>query len=278
MARRLPASIDDVTRVVGWVWSHPGNRDKRVRSLLSAVRFRARAAIGRSTVVGLGERSRIVAELTHANSIVAAYGNPPDYWEWRSWAEILRPGDLFVDVGANVGIYSILAAEMGCRVLAFEPDPANLVALRRNVALNGMENSITVIPKAVSSHVGSIGFLLGHDALARITMQGDGDAVPVPCTTLDAEVDEPIRGLKIDVEGAELDVLRGSTRLLTSRSVHCIQLEWNDMAEANYGTGRDETQGLLQTCGYRMQPELGLEAEADESAERVNVFFVPEDD
>ena len=92
------------------VWAHPSNRDERVRQTGRAALFQARARLlRRDTVVPLGEHSRIVASLGRASSIQLAIANPPDPGEWAVWRRFLRQGDTFLDVGANVGSYTILA-------------------------------------------------------------------------------------------------------------------------------------------------------------------------
>ena len=68
---------------------------------------------------------------------------------------MLRPGDVFVDVGANIGYFSVLAASVvgdDGAVFAFEPDPDNFRLLRRNVALNGQQASIVAVQAALAEH------------------------------------------------------------------------------------------------------------------------------
>ena len=217
----------------------------------------------------------MVASLNHANSVLAAYSNPPDYWEWQVWSSVLKPGDFFVDVGANVGLYSLLAAEAGCRVLAFEPDDDNRSELMRNIAINQREDVVTVVPKAVSDQYDSVAFLAGRDALARITSVRSEDVVHIPCTTLDAEIgNQQVAGLKIDVEGAEASVLQGALGLLKSQAIDLIQIECNQMSQMNFGLSRDDTSAILTSCGYKplsFTPEGG-----DWGPEgQVNHFWVP---
>jgi len=229
--------------------------------------------MGHTTLVPLGTSSRVEANLDHANSILAAYSNPPDYWEWQVWNRVLKPGDLFVDVGANVGLYSLLAAEVGCRVLAFEPDESNRAALERNIGINSRQGTITVLPEAVSDHVGHVSFRAGEDALARIAADEDAGAVRIPCTTLDAVIgQELVAGLKIDVEGAEFRVLKGAERLLRSRAIGLIQMECNQMSEENFGESRDESVAFLSSCGY-VPSRFSLQHEDWGPEGQANIFF-----
>ncbi len=139
-----------------------------------------------------------------------------DPQERAALAEVLRPGDVAVDVGANVGAYSLFMARyVGTegRVLACEPQPQVLERLRVNVQLNP-ELPIEIIAKAVGAHAGTVEFQLGtgNQGEGRIAEAGAHDGVvTVPIAPLAQLLDErgiaAVRALKIDVEGAEPSVL-----------------------------------------------------------------------
>ena len=137
--------------------------------------------------------------------------------------ETVRPGDVFFDVGANVGFFTLLAARLvgpSGTVVAFEPQPENLEALRGNVSLNGFSNVI-VDPRAVSGSSGSGVLDWRNPPTARLVDGGEahsGRSFSVRTTSIDDYVaDNPghvPRMVKIDVEGHELDVIRGMKRTL----------------------------------------------------------------
>jgi FkbM family methyltransferase len=129
----------------------------------------------------------------------------------------VRPGDAVLDVGANVGFYSLLASRLvgdGGRVFAFEPLPRNLFYLRRHLDLNGAGN-VAVHAVAVAEATGSE-FLdvQGDPSMASFSERG----LAVPTVSLDQFFDAasapPPSFVKIDVEGAESRVLRGAKRTL----------------------------------------------------------------
>ncbi len=138
----------------------------------------------------------------------------------REFAAAITPGDVVYDVGANVGIYSLLASSRvgssGC-VYAFEPLERNLHYLRRHIELNHVQNC-TVLPSAVCNQQGTLAFSAAswEPSMARLSPNGE---IKVPATTLDTCIFEdkfrPPALLKIDVEGAEFEVLQGATRTLT---------------------------------------------------------------
>lgn len=133
----------------------------------------------------------------------------------------VRAGDHVWDVGANIGYLALVAARLvgpAGRVLAIEPDPECAAAIRRNAQLNGLA-AIEVIEAAASSNSGVGELVVVRDRLwTRLASVGDHHEsegrVSVRTLALD-DVDGPPPALvKIDVEGAELEVLAGMTRLL----------------------------------------------------------------
>lgn len=136
----------------------------------------------------------------------------------------LGPGDVFVDVGANVGYFTLLAADAVSQtghVIAFEPHPATVEKLRGNIDANGLRN-VTVIPSVASDTAGEVELFSGP-----ATNLGRSSTAPVPDGTAAGRVASVVaadavphelwprvRAIKVDVEGDELRVLRGLHRLL----------------------------------------------------------------
>ncbi len=139
----------------------------------------------------------------------------------------IKPGMTVLDVGANFGYYSVLFAHSvgpRGRVVAFEPNPAMLHELRHNLALNEFSHVITQ-PFALSDHEGELEFSCpvpgqeGHGSLrpnASFAVQG---TIRVRCRPLDAVCSElqlpAVDVVKVDVEGGELQVFKGATRLFS---------------------------------------------------------------
>jgi FkbM family methyltransferase len=139
----------------------------------------------------------------------------------REFLRALKQGDVVYDVGANVGIYSLYASfGVGTSgwVYAFEPLERNLRYLRQHFALNDLQNC-TILESAVCNTEGTIAFSAAdwQPSMARLSPSGE---IMVPSTTLDTCIygDKRLRPpnvLKIDVEGAEFEVLLGAARAVT---------------------------------------------------------------
>jgi FkbM family methyltransferase len=177
-----------------------------------------------------------------------------EFEKQRVIAGLVRPGAVFLDVGAHVGFYTLLASVLtgdGGRVFAFEPLPRNLEDLRRHLDMNGVRN-VTVFRAAVSDHPGEALFHEGPSSSSgRLDENG---AFVVDLVSLD---DLLLRGaiplpdfVKIDVEGAKWSVLEGARRLLT--------LGRPTIFLATHGSGvRARCLDLLQSLGYGCRPLTG---------------------
>jgi FkbM family methyltransferase len=188
---------------------------------------------------------RMWVHLGSAAATKVVYGCPPDWPEMQAWKRLLRPGDLFIDVGANVGTYSLWAAGCGAEVIAVEPDAVTAQRLRDNVALNPGA-PISCVEAAAADREGTIQVTEGQDTLNRI-----GPGREVKATTLDAlAANREVAGIKIDVEGFERLVLEGASRLLTEPRVRVWQLEWNSASTEALGEDRQPAAEILRKAGY----------------------------
>jgi FkbM family methyltransferase len=166
----------------------------------------------------------------------------------------LRAETLFVDVGAHVGLYTLLAAGRVERVVAFEADPYTVRALAVNVARSGARN-VRVVGKAATDHVGTVGFWQSSgtysSSLVRRPDWMTERRVEVEATTIDAEIPEAATDVvvKIDAEGAELQVLAGLTRLVGSAARAVLLVESNPAALAEAGSAPDDLVAALRALG-----------------------------
>jgi len=184
--------------------------------------------------------------------------NVPEEYEpatWRAALDQVRPGDAIVEVGAHIGLYTIAFARRvgpAGTVMAFEPEPANLAALRLHLRMNAVEDRVVAVGAAVSDRPGLIGFASGRGSESRIA-RGHDRSVTVPAVTLDAALEgRRVDGLKVDVEGAELLVLRGARALLAdpSRRPRWLLVEVHPFAWEAFETTSDLLVAELARHGY----------------------------
>ncbi len=171
----------------------------------------------------------------------------------------LRDGRTVVDVGANIGLNTIyFAARVGPtgRVIAVEPAGDNLAVLRDNVARNRLAQ-VTVADVAAGRARETRSFYLRGDVSAVNSFYEDSvyasvtDLVVVPVVPLDELVEGEAHVVKVDVEGAELDVLAGMTRLLGSRSLVLV-VEWHPLLQEKAGFAPDALPDALFNRGFNV--------------------------
>jgi FkbM family methyltransferase len=195
-------------------------------------------------------------------------GNPYEPHIANLFVRVLAAGDVAVDVGANIGFFTVLASILvgpTGRVVAFEPGAENLARLRANLAFNNC-NNVTIIEKAVTNRVGEVEFFInsgnaGGNALWDIGQWpgylekcGVPVRVAVPATTLDAEWEQlrlpAPKVIKIDTEGADQRVLEGASGLLARHKPRFVIAELHPFGLAKMGCSQESLRGFTEGLGY----------------------------
>jgi FkbM family methyltransferase len=200
-----------------------------------------------------GGKLRCYPDNSATNAVI--YFGLSDWLEMSLLRDLLRPGDTFLDIGANVGVYSVLASTLvgpEGRVIAFEPDPTNASRLRHNFSLNGLDSD-DIHQCALGETIGTCRFSTGNDAVGSVVIDEAAAGVEMPCERLDGKVSVSVQPAvaKMDVEGFELDVLKGAVDLLKAQMPKVWLLETNDCCE-RYGKTRLELQHHLDEFGYSL--------------------------
>jgi FkbM family methyltransferase len=149
---------------------------------------------------------------------------------WRQNDYRVPPGGLrgtVVDVGANVGAFSVLAAKSGAAVVhAFEPHPGNRARLEHHLAINDVAGWVVVHPEAVGEKTGDTVWIAGSGGGAHVADEGDVAVQTVSLADVLADVG-PVEFLKHDAEGAEWDSFQSVTAHILHEQVRRIALEWH---------------------------------------------------
>lgn len=160
----------------------------------------------------------------------------PGMWDWLAG---LTADDVLLDVGANVGLYSVAAAALsGCRVVGLEPFPVNVEAFRANVAANGLGDRVRILPIAASARSGA-GRLSHDEAVPGVAAQAfhaTGEAAPAGKSEMavdGAAIDDLVASgaipfpthVKIDVDGNEGSVIAGMQGTLADPRFDSLRME-----------------------------------------------------
>jgi FkbM family methyltransferase len=185
------------------------------------------------------------------------FGTHENY-ETLALINCLRPGMTFIDVGANIGYYTVVAAskvgENG-RVFAYEPDPVNYSFLERSVKANNFRN-VSLIRQALSDEAGFATFFLSdhlgsHSLAAQDTCTR---TTTVELTRLDDDaglIEGGVHVMKMDAQGAEYKIMRGGINLLR-RWMPVIMLEFEPKCLQTMGTSPEEFARLFDDLGYEI--------------------------
>lgn len=201
--------------------------------------------------------------LKYADSPIGTVRN--DVKQLQFFLDGIRPGDFVLDIGANVGQYAVFFAALvskSGKVISFEPDPTSRKMTDKNLALNSFQKRVTVEELALfdENTTRSLYSKAGGDAtasLVRSGLQGEQNVLHAETVTT-VRLDDYLSHhslptpswVKIDVEGAEINVLKGAPQLLASSAV--IVCELHPYAWSEFGTSFEELLELVKVAGKKI--------------------------
>ncbi len=192
---------------------------------------------------------------------------------------LLREDDLFADIGANVGSYTVLASGVvGARSMSFEPVPDTFAKLVRNISVNRIEDRVTAHNIGLSGAEETLRFTANRDTINHV-VSGDTDepTVDVPVRRLDDVLAGEIpRLVKLDVEGWEAQVLDGMPDTLADRGLVAIITETNQSAGRYGGAGKDRVAGTMEAHGFSPFTYHPFERTLGEGGSSHNTIFIRE--
>jgi FkbM family methyltransferase len=212
---------------LSFIAKHPLSRNKPLAGFVRFARWQIESRLNDEVEVDWLEGAKLLVR----NGMTGATGNIycglHEFADMAFLLHLLRPDDLFVDVGANIGSYTVLASAVaGSSTIAFEPDPLTMVTLRRQIGVNDISDRVTTIEAAAGRQTGTASFTTGLDTINHVATESDPNTRHVQMTTLD----EALRGkspvlIKLDVEGYEPDVVAGAIETLRNPTLLAIETE-----------------------------------------------------
>jgi len=171
--------------------------------------------------------------------------------------ELLDTDDIFYDVGANIGCYAAFTGQH-CETVAFEPHPENTISLEQNIDLS--KANVDVFQLALSDESGTIPLTVSESGVpgeGQHSLGEEGDAINVETRIGDELIQErnvkPPTILKLDVEGAEGEVLRGLTQTLEQKDCHTIYCELHPQKMAEWDDTPEGIQEFLKNKGFTIE-------------------------
>lgn len=234
--------------------------------------------ISRSNVNGL----EILLDITSKRELSRAFSysiKEPETLQWID--EYFRPGDVFFDIGANIGQYSLYSAkrfEGKIKVYSFEPESQNFSALNRNIVINNLSDSVKAFCLAVSSVNGIKDFYIHNELMAGSALHQFGDAKDHLGDYFESSHSQGMVGMtldqlcyseklpfpnfiKIDVDGHERDILEGADNVFSDPRLKSILIEINEISiseisDTEYIRASLEKHGLFQVNNSENPAEI----------------------
>jgi len=219
-------------QLLKFITSHPLNKDRKAAALMRFARWQIASRLSGADIVWewVGG-ARFFARNGETGLTQNIYTGLQEFQDMAYMLHVLRPSDLFVDIGANVGSYTILAAKgVGASAFAFEPIPATFARLRENIRLNHIEDRVVCLNVGIGETAETIRFTARLDTVNHALADGevDAQAIDVPVLMLDGIMQDKDPALiKVDVEGYETPVLKGAVATLRKPSLHSVIIELN---------------------------------------------------
>jgi FkbM family methyltransferase len=248
--------MNPVTKILGALRAiarHPVNHRRKLMAVLEYgfIQTAARLVPG-DICVEFPNHTRL---LVSPRMKGAAHYIAPRLCEFEEMAFVmhfLRPGELFVDVGANVGAFTVLAAGVaGAEVRAFEPNPGTFEMLERNIRLNGLQERVNPVRAAAGQSEGTIQLTTDLGTENHVTTGAPAkNSATVKMIALDKELSEAAPDLlKVDTEGFETEVFSGATNLLRRPRLRAMIVERGNSG-VRYGFDEAALHRQIRQCGF----------------------------
>lgn len=241
-------------KTIKTVLGHPLNKDRKVKALMTLFK--------RGLVIRLHKHPMVYPFVEHVSLVVdkgmssaelQIYTRLYDTNEMLFVMHYLRPEDTFVDVGANIGVYSVLASGIaGAKSMSFEPIPSTFLNLKRNISYNNLQDRSELYNLGVGDKEETLVFSNSLDAINHVINDKTfgGPVTEVPVNSLDNLLaDKNVNLLKIDVEGFEANVINGASETLERPELKIIIMETNGLSD-QYEFGQNYIHDKLLDLGF----------------------------
>jgi FkbM family methyltransferase len=241
-----------IRRVLKFITAHPLNKAHQPKAIYRFLWWQLRSRLVNKPYV---YRFTDKCSLLIKRGVTAATGNLycglHEFKEMGFLLHFLRENDLFIDVGAAIGSYTILASgHVGATTFSFEPTPSAFNYLLENIAANKLEAKVHARQAALGASRGNIGFRHDMDSMNHVAINGE-KGITVAVDTLDnlLSTSKPVL-IKIDVEGYEYEVLNGATGILQQENLKAVIIEMSHLS-ARYGAAKKDIHSIFESNGFR---------------------------
>jgi len=240
-------------RLFKFVLFHPLNRNNRLAAIWRVISFQIASRItNNSILLPYVNNTYLITKHGMTGATGNWYFGLSEFEDMGFLLHTLKPGDLFVDIGANIGSYSILAASCkDVKVEAFEPIPSTFFWLQKNIQVNSL-NQVNAMNIGLADKKNTVYFSSNLDTVNHVLSDNEKNysSIQVDVFPLDEVLKEKCPTIiKIDVEGYESQVLDGAKNIINNPSLIVIIIELNGSGR-KYGKKDSDIHKLLTSKGF----------------------------
>lgn len=221
--------------IVHGINEHPLAKRHKVRAYFNFLTWQIRCIVSiKEKKIRFTDKTFLIVKKGMAGATGNIYLGLHEFNDMGFLLHFLNKDDLFIDIGANIGGYSILAAgHVGANVIALEPIPATFLSLQKNIQVNSLQNKVTALEAGVGAEEGILRFTSNLDTVNHVASQVKGeiisDTIEVKMVTIDVVLRDKKKPslIKIDVEGFETEVLNGMQNTLENQELKAVIIELN---------------------------------------------------
>ena len=238
------------------IWYHPFNQSNRVKAILRFFKWQIGTYFLQYPIIyKLTSNSKLIVSKGMTGATGNIYNGLLEFNDMIFLLHFLREEDVFYDIGANIGVYSILSsAEIGAKTYAIEPIPSTFSFLEDNININKCNDIVTLLNIGLSNKEGEMFFTSNLDTINHVINDFNNfsnNNLKIKVDTLDnISIKDIPSFIKLDVEGFEMPVLEGAYNVLKNNNLKGIIIELNGSGK-NFGFEDLEIHKLLLRNNFK---------------------------
>lgn len=240
-------------KIIRRIINHPLNESNKVQAIYRFIKWQLLSRIlRRSMIFNFAQKSKLILKSGSSVATGNYYCGLFEFEEMAFVLHYLKPGDLFVDVGANIGSFTLLAAsELEVDTISIEPIPSTFGELKENIKINGIEEKVKALNIGLGANSDMLRFTNSQSAINHVAVEGEENTIDVEVKTFDNVI--PLNSstlVKIDVEGFETEVLKGMEKSLKDSRIKAILIETNNSGH-RYGMSDNDIHNYLIASNFQ---------------------------
>lgn len=244
-----------IINVILNIYRHPFNKNAKIKAILRFLNWQLFSRLTNYTIIyPITHRCKMLVQRGMTGVTGCIYNGLLEFEDMIFMLHFLRETDLFVDVGANVGVYTILAStEIGSKVITIEPISKTYNLLNLNILLNNVQKNVTSLNIGVGEKKDKLYFSSTQDTVNHVLTDYEINSITseyVFVEKLDDILEDRIPILiKIDVEGFETNVINGADKILSNFNLKAIIIELNGSG-SKYGFNDNLLHNKILSYGF----------------------------